>query len=67
MQDSAVLCVPGGFSKALRVDLKWVTEKESREPLWEVTQSKQLDGESMHNTSAKFVLAEMAAQKIICL
>lgn len=63
----SVLCVPGGFSKALKVDLKWVAEKEGREPLWEETQSKQLDGESMHSASAKFVLAEMAVQKVLCL
>lgn len=59
----SVFCVPG----ALKVDLKWVAEKEGREPLWEETQSKQLDGESMHSASAKIVLAEIAAQKVLCL
>lgn len=49
------------------MDLKWVAEKEGREPLWEETQSKQLDGESMHSASAKIVLAEIAAQKVLCL
>lgn len=29
--------VSGGFSKALKVDLKWVIEKEGREPLQEVS------------------------------
>lgn len=54
-------------SWSLESGFEWVAEKEVRERLWEETQSKQLDGESMHSASAKIVLAEIAAQKVLCL
>lgn len=62
---SSVLFISGGFSKALEVGLKWVIEKEGREPLQEEVWCKQLDGENMHSAVAKFVLAETVAQKVI--
>lgn len=61
----SVLFVSGGFLKALEVDLKWVIEKEGREPLQEEVHYKQLDGENTHSTVAEFVLAETIVQKVI--
>lgn len=42
--------VSGGLSEALKVDLKWVIEKEGGEPLQ--------DGENTNSSVARFVLAE---------
>lgn len=61
----SVLFVSGAFSKALEVYLKWVIEKEGREPLQEKSWYKQLDSENMHSTIAKLVLAETVVQKVI--